>query len=179
MKELFSIFISFFKIGCFTFGGGYAMILIMEREICQRRQWVTKDEFLNYLSLSQASPGPMAVNIAILIGYHRHGWKGGLCGFLGSVLPSFIILLTVAIFFRSIYTQPSVVKVFKGLRPAVVALILYPVFAFAKNVNRWEYPIIAAVGAVIYFGLSPIYIIMGCVVFGLGYAYYKYDHYRK
>lgn len=149
------------------------MILMMENEVCHKREWVTKEEFLNYLSLAQASPGPMAVNTAIIIGYKRRDFWGGICGFLGSVLPSFIILLVVAIFFQSIYTEPAVIKVFKGLRPAVVALILYPVFAFAKNVNRWEYPIVAAIGLAIYFGLSPMYIIFGGLLFGIGYTYYK------
>lgn len=173
MSDLLNIFISFFKIGCFTFGGGYTMILMMEEEVCTKRGWVTKEEFLNYLSLAQASPGPMAVNTAIIIGYKRCDFWGGISGFFGSVLPSFIILLIVAIFFQSIYTEPAVIKVFKGLRPAVVALILYPVFAFAKNVNRWEYPIVAAVGFAIYFGLSPMYIILGGLLFGVGYTYYK------
>ncbi|MDE7134736.1 MAG: chromate transporter [Rikenellaceae bacterium] len=172
MKETLKIFTSFFKIGCFTFGGGYAMILLMQREI-GRHGWVNDEEFLNYLSLAQASPGPMAVNTAILIGYHRKGVIGGIAGFLGSVLPSFIILLTIAIFFRSLYQYPATKSVFMGMRPAVVALILYPVFSFSKNITRKEIPIVIAVAAGIWFGLSPVIFIIAAVVWGIVYCRHK------
>lgn len=149
------------------------MILMMQREIVDNHKWLTKDEFINYLSLAQAAPGPMAVNLSILIGYHKCRVVGGMAGFLGSVLPSFIILLTVAIFFKDIYNHPTTEKIFKGLRPAVVALILFPVFTFAKNVNRWEYPIFIAIGAAIYYGISPLYMILGGILGGLGLTYFK------
>jgi len=166
MKEYIRIFVTFFKIGCFTFGGGYAMILLMQREI-EHRGWVSDGEFLDYLSLAQASPGPMAVNTAILIGYRHRGVAGGVAGFLGSVLPSFIILLAIAIFFRSLYDYPATERVFAGMRPAVVALILYPVFSFSKNITRKEYPIVAAVAVAIYLGLSPVIFIVAAVVWGI------------
>ncbi|MDE6482858.1 MAG: chromate transporter [Rikenellaceae bacterium] len=166
MKEYIRIFVTFFKIGCFTFGGGYAMILLMQREI-ERRGWVSDEEFLDYLSMAQASPGPMAVNTAILIGYRHKGVAGGVAGFLGSVLPSFIILLTIAIFFRSLYDYPETERVFAGMRPAVVALILYPVFSFSKNITPKEYPIVAAVAVAIYFGLSPVIFIAAAVLWGI------------
>lgn len=172
MKECLSLFWSFFKIGCFTFGGGYTMILMIQQEVSEKRNWVTKEEFLNYLSLAQSSPGPMAVNTAILIGYKQKRFTGGLIGFFGSVLPSFIILLTIAIFFREIYEMPETKSVFKGIRPAVVALILYPVFAFAKNVTRKEYPLFVAVAVAIYFSISPVYFICAAIVFGLCYTIY-------
>ena len=142
------------------------MILLMEREI-ERRGWVSDREFLDYLSMAQASPGPMAVNTAILIGYRHKGVAGGVVGFLGSVLPSFIILLTVAIFFRSLYDYPATERIFAGIRPAVVALILYPVFSFSKNITPKEYPIVAAVAVAIYFGLSPVIFIMAAVLWGI------------
>ncbi len=172
MKTLFSIFYSFFKIGLFTFGGGYSMILMMQREVSEKQGWVSKNEFLDYLALAQASPGPMAINVAILIGYHRKGFKGGFAGFIGSALPSFIILLLVAIFFREIYSIEWVENLFKGIRPAVVALILLPVINFAKDVTKWEYPLFSAVAAAIYFGFSPIYLIFGTIAIAVIYTLY-------
>lgn len=149
------------------------MILMMEREIADRRKWGTHEEFINFLSLAQASPGPMAVNTAILIGYKQKGAMGGICGFLGSVLPSFIILLTIAIFFQSLYQKEAVRAIFMGIRPAVVALILYPVFSFAKNVTKWEYLLFSLVGLAIYFGLSPVIFILGSIVVATAFTYYK------
>lgn len=171
MKETLKLFWTFFKIGCFTFGGGYAMILMIKREITDKNKWVDDKEFLNYLSLAQASPGPMAVNTAILIGYKQKKALGGLAGFFGSTLPSFIILLTIAIFFKDIYELDVTKRVFMGLRPAVVALILYPVFEFAKNVTRKEYPIFILVGVAIYYSISPIYFIIGAIIYGVIYTF--------
>ncbi len=170
MRTLLSIFISFFKIGLFTFGGGYSMILMMQREVADKQKWVEKQEFLDYLALAQASPGPMAINLAILIGYHRLGFKGGMAGFLGSALPSFIVLLLVAVFFREIYSIEVVEKIFMGIRPAVVALILLPVINFAKDVTKWEYPLCAAVAVAIFFGFPPVYIIFGAILVAVIYT---------
>lgn len=168
----FDIFISFFKIGCFSFGGGYAMILMMQKEISEKRGWITEEEFLDYLSIAQSSPGPMAINAAILIGYSQKRFWGGMVGFLGAVLPSFIILLTVAIFFKNIYHLEPVKRIFLGIRPAVVALILYPVFQFSKNITRKEYPLLIVVAIGIYFGLSPIVFILLALIYGILYTYY-------
>lgn len=173
MTELLKIFFSFFKIGLFTFGGGYTMIVMMQREISEKNKWLTHKEFLDYLSLAQASPGPMAVNTAILIGYKQRGIAGGIAGFLGSVLPSFIVLLLVAIFFSEIDNNAYVEKTFKGLRPAVVAMILYSVIVFAKNTKKWEYPIFTVIAGIIVWGVSPIYFILGGVLSGIVYILFK------
>lgn len=167
MNKYLELFVSFFKIGLFTFGGGYAMIVMFGDEVTKRRGWCSQEEFLEYLSLAQSSPGPMAINTSILIGYHVKGWKGGLVAFLGSALPSFIILLTVAMLFSHIGDNPTVISIFKGMRPCVVALILYPVFNFSKHVKRIEYPLIVAIAALIYLGISPVWAILGAIVWGV------------
>ncbi|MDD4032898.1 MAG: chromate transporter [Bacteroidales bacterium] len=173
VKSYFSLFFSFFKIGCFTFGGGYAMIMMMQRELVDKKKWTSEEEFLNYLSLAQSSPGPMAINTAILIGYSRLKLRGAFAGFLGAVLPSFLILLGIAMFFSRIYQDPVVVSIFKGVRPAVAALILYPVFSFAKDLKYWEYPLLLAIGVAIYFSISPIWFIMGTILVAVLYVYHK------
>ena len=173
MIQLLHIFWSFFKIGLFTFGGGYTMIMMMQREITQKNNWMEEKEFMDYLSLAQASPGPMAVNTAILIGYRQHKLAGGIAGFLGSTLPSFIILLLIAVFFQDFSENPEVMKVFNGLRPSVVALILYTVFVFARNIRKWEYPLFIAVAGLILLGISPLYLICIGIIAGVAYTYYK------
>ena len=149
------------------------MIMMMQREITSKNKWMDEKEFMDYLSLAQASPGPMAVNTAILIGYRQAKLLGGIAGFLGSTLPSFIILLLIAIFFQNFSENPHVAKVFNGLRPAVVALILYTVFVFAKNVHKWEYPIFIAAAGFILLGISPLYLICIGIITGTIYTYYK------
>ena len=151
----------------FTFGAGYAMIVMINREVTTKRNWCKEEEFLDYLSLAQSSPGPMAVNTAMLIGYHHKKWAGMLTAGLASILPSFIILLIISMFFREFSHLEGVKAVFKGMRPAVVALILYPVVNFAKHIKRMEYPLFIAVAAFIYLGISPLIFIAAAIAFGL------------
>ena len=99
---LFELFRSFFKIGLFTFGGGYAMVPLIEAEIIERRRWLPQGEFLDLLTLAQSSPGPIAVNTSVFIGYKVRGLRGAVAASLGAVLPSFLIILIVAIFFAGI-----------------------------------------------------------------------------
>lgn len=129
-----ALFITFFKIGAFTFGGGWAMISIIEREIVDKHQWIERDSFLDLLAISQSLPGILAVNIATSVGDKIKGTKGSIVAALGSILPSFLIILAIAIFLT-----PEVIKnnrvvsaIFMGIRPAVVALIIAPVITSAK-----------------------------------------------
>lgn len=132
--ELLRLFLSFFKIGLFTFGGGWAMISIIEREIVDKYHWIERDDFLNLLAVAQSLPGILAVNIATAIGDRLHGMRGSAMATLGCVLPSFIIILCIAIFLT-----PDMIKnnhvlsaIFMGIRPAVVALIIAPVITSAR-----------------------------------------------
>ncbi|WP_298061969.1 chromate transporter [uncultured Rikenella sp.] len=172
-RHLLTMFVSFFKIGCFTFGGGYAMIPIIQKEVIDKRRWVGKEEFINLLAVAQSAPGPMAVNVSILVGYKISRTRGAMAAFLGTVLPSFIILLVVAIFFSRIYKDPVVNSIFKGMRPAVVALILQPVFSFAKGLKYWEYGVFIAIAAAIWLKLSPVWFIAGGIAAGVGWTFWK------
>lgn len=141
MPESLSFFLSFLKIGIFTFGGGYAMIPLVQREVIDKG-WVKENEFLELLTLAQSAPGPIALNTAVFVGYKVHGYRGMLAAVMGIILPAFLIILVIAIFFNSIRENRVVEAVFKGIRPAVVALMLAPVFGFSKGLG-WTRGILA------------------------------------
>lgn len=163
MKILFELFSIFFKIGAFTIGGGYAMVPLIENEIVTRRGWIEKDDFIDLLAVAQSAPGVLAVNISIFIGYKLKGLKGCLVTTLGTILPSFLIILSIAIFFQSFQDNEVVKKIFLGIRPAVVALIAAPTFSLAKSakINRYTIwiPLVSAL-LIWLFGVSPIWIII-------------------
>lgn len=173
------LFTTFFRIGAFTFGGGWAMISLLERDIVNSQRWFTKEEFLDNLAISQSLPGILAVNMAIAVGYKMRGIPGAIVATLGTILPSFLIILSIAIFLTPETIQQNHVlsSIFKGIRPAVVALILSPVFTTAKSAkiswkNCW---IPISIAFLIWSGLplvsSPIlYIIIGVIV---GYVIYS------
>ena len=133
MQRLRTIFASFFKIGLFTFGGGYAMLPLIEQELIAKRGWIEHKEFLDLLTLAQSVPGPIAINTSVFVGYKMRGLKGAVAALLGSVLPSFVIILAIALMFADIRHNPVVDAAFKGMRPAVVALIVVPFFARARH----------------------------------------------
>ncbi|MBQ9076588.1 MAG: chromate transporter [Muribaculaceae bacterium] len=128
------LFLTFFKIGAFTFGGGWAMISIIEREIVDKRHWLDREEFLNLLAVSQSLPGILAVNISAAVGDRLRHTRGSICAALGTILPSFLIILAIAIFLTPdiIKTNETIGKIFMGIRPAVVALIIAPVITSAR-----------------------------------------------
>lgn len=132
--SLLQLFTTFFKIGMFTFGGGWAMISIIEREIVNKHRWLDKAEFLDLLAVAQSLPGILAVNISVAVGDKIRNRTGSIFSALGTILPSFLIILAIAIFLTpdTINGNPVLVKIFKGIRPAVVALIIAPVISSAK-----------------------------------------------
>lgn len=129
------LFATFFKIGAFTFGGGWAMISIIQREVVDKHKWIDREEFLDLLAVAQSMPGILAVNISVVIGDKLRGLKGSLASSVGTVLPSFLIILAIAIFLtpEMITDNPTLSAIFKGIRPAVVALIVAPVFTSARS----------------------------------------------
>lgn len=164
---------TFSKIGLFTIGGGYAMIPLIEHYVVERNKWVEKEEFLDLLALAQSAPGVFAVNIAIFIGYKLRGLKGAIFASLGSALPSVMCILLIAIFFRTFRENQIVEYVFRGIRPAVVALVAAPVFSVAKTAKItyttvWI-PIVAAL-LIVALGVSPIYIIPAALIAGFLYG---------
>lgn len=174
MKEkLIKIFSVFFKIGAFSFGGGYAMVLIIQREVVDKHKWLTIEEFIPMLALAQSAPGPMVVNTAIITGYRLNRKRGAMVAALGSILPAFIIMLAIALLFLKIADNAIVQSAFMAIRPAVAALILTPVIVFAQKTKKWTYPVSLAVAVAIYYGISPLLIILFGAVAGVGYAYYN------
>lgn len=128
------LFSSFFKIGAFTFGGGWAMISLIEREIVTKRQWIERTEFLDLLAVAQSLPGILAVNVAVVVGDKLRGMRGSIAAAAGTILPSFLIILAIAIFLtpETITSSPTLSAIFKGIRPVVAALIVAPVISSAK-----------------------------------------------
>ena len=172
MLELLKIFYSFFKIGLFTFGGGFAMIPLIEREVIERRGWIEKESFVEMLVLAQSAPGPIALNTAVFVGYKVQGFAGAMVAVLGVVIPSFSVILLVAVFFADVRYNPVVDAAFKGMRPAVVALIVAPLMGIVKGMAWWGMAVVVAVGlAVWYFGISPVMLLVAGAVAGLIYVY--------
>lgn len=169
---LSKLFFTFFKIGAFTFGGGWAMIPIIEKEIVDKHNWLDREEFLDVLAVVQALPGILAVNISVAVGDKLKGRVGSIVAALGTILPSFLMILTIAIFLTPelIKTNDIISRIFMGIRPAVVALIIAPVITTGRSAKLtmrtiWI-PIVVAL--LIWSGLpfisSPIlYIIIGGV----------------
>ncbi len=184
-KLYIKLFLSFFKIGAFTFGGGWAMISIIEKEIVNKNNWISREDFIDLLAIAQAMPGILAVNIAVVIGDRLRGVRGSLCAALGTILPSFFMILVIAVFLTpdSIKNNPTLNAIFKGIRPAVVALIIAPVITTAKaaKLNCKTVIIPVATAILIFSGLpyvsNPIvFIILGGVG---GYLYYVISSYKK
>lgn len=161
---------TFCKIGAFTLGGGYAMIPIIQEEVVTRRRWIAEDEFLDLLALAQSAPGILAANTAIFIGYKLRGLPGAVIATLGAALPSFIIILLIAIVFTDYRNNPTVEAVFKGIRPAVVALIAAPLIKMTKSARiTWKTAAIPIATALLIWlaGLSPIWIISDAILTGI------------
>ena len=170
------LFWTYLKIGTFTIGGGYVMLSMIEREIVDRKGWIDREEFLNMIALAQAAPGLIAVNSAIFIGWRIGGWRGVIATVLGAVLPSFFIILAIAMLFQDYKDYPAIEAIFKGIRPAVVALIAAPLCKMAKSAKiTWTTALIPIAGALLIWlaGLSPIWIIFVTVLATLGYTYLK------
>ena len=170
---LWQLFISFLKIGSFTFGGGYAMVPLIEREVIEKKGWVAREDFIDLLTLAQSAPGPIALNTAVFVGYRTCGLAGALSALMGIVLPSFSIILLVAIFFADIRDNTVVDAAFKAMRPAVVALIVAPIVGLAKSMNRWLWIVSAVVAlAIWYLGFSPVYLLVAGAAAGILWSIY-------
>lgn len=169
MVKYCELFWTFFKIGTFTIGGGYAMIPQMEHELVDRHAWLSREEFLNLLAISQSMPGVFAVNMAVAVGSRLRGFRGAFLSVVGNILVPVALILLLAICFRQFRQNQVVASIFMGLRPAVVALIAAPVFRLASTArvswsNCWI-PILSAL-LIWAFGVSPIFVILGAALMG-------------
>jgi chromate transporter len=174
-KIYWDCFKTFLKIGTFTLGGGYAMVSLIEAEVVDKKKWIEKSEFLDLLAIAQSCPGVFAVNISIFIGYKLRKTRGAFASCIGTVLPAFLIILLIAMFFHQFEDNKIVAALFRGIRPAVVALIAVPTFNMAKDAkiqfsNMWI-PIAGAL-AIWLIGISPIVIIIAAGIGGFLYGKY-------
>ena len=170
-----SLFKTFMKIGIVTFGGGYAMIPIIEAEVVDKHHWMTKEEFVDAIAITQTCPGALAINMSSFLGYKLAKIPGAIVCTLGTSLPSFLIILVIAMFFHQFQDNKIVAALFAGIRPAVVALIVVPTFQLAKSakitiINCWI-PLLSAL-AIWLVGVNPIWVIIAAAIGG--YIYGKF-----
>ena len=167
MQLLWELYRTFFVIGALTFGGGYAMLPMLEREIVNKHKWGTQEELLNYFAIGQCTPGVIAVNTATFVGYKKKGVPGGIAATLGVITPSLIIITVIAMVLENFMDIVWVQHAFAGIRVAVCALILSSVVKLAKsNLKRPWHIALAVAGFVVValFSLSPVYVVIACAV---------------
>lgn len=182
MSQLLQLFLTFFKIGTFTLGGGYAMLPLIQREIVEKRQWVEEEDFFELLALAQSSPGPVAVNSSVFVGYKVAGFAGSIAATLGTTLPSFLIILIIAAWLADYRSNPHIEAFFKGVRPAVVAMIAAPLYSLSKKmgIGRKGLALATAVALLVAFAqLSPALLIAVTGFCSLAYGIYRRKHRKK
>lgn len=167
---LFDLFYIFAKIGAFTIGGGYAMVPLIQSEVVDKRGWIERGEFIDILAVAQSTPGALAINMATFIGYRKKGILGSIAATLGCVMPSFLIILVIAMFFTKLMNVELVQRAFMGIRPAVAALIAFSVYKIGKgsNVkNKWYIISLGAFVLVQFLNFDPIVVIILSAVLGI------------
>ena len=173
MKRSLELFFTFMKIGAFTLGGGYAMLSMVEKAVVDQKKWIENDEFWDMMAIVQSLPGVFAVNTALYVGEKVAGRKGAFASMLGAILPSIVIILLLATVFREFRDNPVVERIFKGIRPCVVALILAPSLRMIKSAKvTWKTAIIPilAVFLIWWCKISPAYVILTAIAGSLVYA---------
>ena len=176
------LFLIFAKIGAFTIGGGVAMIPLIEREIVHKHKWIADEDFLDIISIAQSAPGLIAVNVSIFVGHKIAGLKGSIVATLGSIMPPFIIILLVAAVFTTFKDNTVVQAIFKGIRPAVVALIAAPVIRMAiKNRLNWVTGSIAVAATVLiaFLKISPVWVIIAAITGGIILAFSRQEQKKE
>lgn len=175
MVSLWKIFWVFAKVGAFTVGGGYAMILIIEQEVT-KRGWISKEEFPDILALSQSAPGVLAVNMSIFAGYRMRGLKGSIIATLGSITAPFLIILAIAMLAVGYQDNPTIIRIFKGVRPVVVSLIAVPTIELAKRSNKklWSWTLtVLAIVLVGFMEISAVHVLLTTIIAAITYTLYK------
>lgn len=170
MKKIIEMFIAFFKIGAFTFGGGYAMIPLIEEEVVNNKKWIDKNEFMDILVVSQSLPGALAVNCSIFLGYKIGGFLGAVMALLAVILPSFSIIIIIAVFFMQFRNNYYVNAAFKGITAAVPMLVLVGAISLGKGLNKNRITILTIILGLlglIVFKLHPIVIIIMSAIYGI------------
>ncbi len=167
---LFSLFMTFMKIGAFTFGGGYAMIPLIQKEVVAKKKWLTDEDILEIVAIAESTPGPIAINAATFVGYKTAGFWGALLATLGVVLPSFSIIIAISFVLREFQNLAAVKYAFWGIRAGVLALIVKALWSMYKQSRNglMSYIIMAlAFVAVAIFDINVLWVIIGCALVGL------------
>ncbi len=166
----FDLFATFFKIGAFTFGGGYAMIPIIQREVAQKKQWITEDDLLDIIAVGESTPGPISVNTATFVGYQTAGVLGAFFATLGLVMPSFVIILLISLVLKEFSQLKAVQYAYAGIRAGVVALLVKAVISMSKKCPKNAFAVGIALGALLlctFTDISTIIVIIGCALCGV------------
>ena len=169
-KTLWQVFATFFKIGAFTFGGGYAMIPLIQRETVENHKWVTEDDILEIIAIAESTPGPIAINSATLVGYRTCGVLGSAAATLGVVLPSFVLIFAISFVLRQFQELKAVQYAFNGIRVGVMALLCKALWGmYKKNKKNWASYIVMCGSFLLtaILGVSVLPVLAGCAVFGL------------
>ncbi len=170
MKIIIEMFIAFLKIGAFTFGGGYAMIPLIEEEVVNNKKWIEKNEFMDILVVSQSLPGALAVNCSIFLGYKIAGLMGAIMALLAVILPSFFIIILIAAFFMQFRNNYYVNAAFMGINAAVPLLVLVGALSLGKGLEKsiiTGLTIIIALIALVFFDIHPVIVIIISALYGV------------
>lgn len=163
VHKLWELFITFLKISPLTFGGGFAMIPRLEQELVEKKQWLAADDIPDLFAFSQSVPGSIAVNSSILIGYQIAGSIGAICALMGIILPTFLVIMTLAVLFLGVENHPLVEAAFLGIRPAIVALILFASYNIGKKAildKNTTLILVGALGLLLLTSINPIHLIL-------------------
>lgn len=174
MKNILTLFLTFLRIGAFTFGGGYAMIPLIQKEISEKRGWITDDDILDIIAIAESTPGPIAINSATFVGYKVAGFWGSFFSTLGIVIPSFVIISIISLVLREFQDYKGVQYAFYGIRAGVLALIIKALWSMYKQCPKNLISYIIAAGAFIaaaILGINVLYVIIGCAAVGLVYSF--------
>ncbi len=174
-RELWKVFTTFLKIGGFTFGGGYAMIPLIQKEAVENHKWITDEDILEIIAIAESTPGPIAINAATFVGYRTCGVLGSVCATLGVVLPSFVIIYAISFVLRQFQELKAVQYAFAGIRAGVLALLCKALWGmYQKNKKNWVSYIVMAGSFVLtaLVDVSVLSVLIGCAVFGLVTAKY-------
>ena len=169
-RQLFRIFAAFFKIGAFTFGGGYAMIPLIQKEAVEKHGWVSDDDILEIIAIAESTPGPIAINSATFVGYRAAGVFGSACATFGVVLPSFVIILALSAVLQQFQEVLAVQYAFNGIRAGVLALLMKSLWTmYKKSPKGWPAYVVMAGSFVLtaILDVNVLFVIIGCALFGL------------
>lgn len=170
LKRCWVLFLTFFKIGAFTFGGGYAMIPLIQKEVVESKAWITDEDILDIFAIAESTPGPIAINSATFVGYKIAGVLGSFCATLGVVLPSFVVISLISLVLREFSQIKAVQFAFRGIRAGVLALIVKALISMYKQCPKYAYTYVLMGAAFIFAAftnINAIYIILACGILGL------------